>query len=124
MEYQGNEIFPSVAATTFGGTSATAATTTAFAALSGHTGFALGFTVSATGGTATLSPITIGPFDTFGSTSTASLSYYGITAGAAPLTVNFTSPLPAAGVNSAITLTTTANTAATTVVTSIYGFYQ
>jgi hypothetical protein len=118
------EIFPSVASNTFGSTSATVATTTSFAALSGHTGYVSGFEVSATGGSGALSPITIGPFDVFGSTATTSITYYGITAGGAPFIVNFNTPLAGVGVNSAITLTTTANTTATTVVSAITGFYQ
>ena len=79
--------------------------------------FLCGFSVSGAG-TGTISPITVsgivgGPF-----------TYQGISAGAAPFVHAFSPGVPAANVNTPITVTTTADGTATAVNVQAWGFQQ
>ena len=95
----------------------TAAVTATLAGAVGKITFLSGFSVSAAG-TGTISPITVsgivgGPF-----------VYQGISAGGAPFVHAFSPGVPAANVNTPITVTTTADGTATAVNVNVWGFQQ
>ena len=95
----------------------TAAVTATLPGAVGKITFLSGFSVSAAG-TGTISPITVsgivgGPF-----------VYQGISAGGAPFVHAFSPGVPAANVNTPITVTTTADGTATAVNVNVWGFQQ
>jgi hypothetical protein len=106
---------PPVVATAAGSTGAVVA---AMPAVQSRTNWLCGFDVSAAGGTATISPVTIA------GTLTGNLVYQGISAGGLPFVVRFNPCLPASAQNSAISVTTTADGTASAVDVQAYGFLQ
>lgn len=100
-----------------GGTTGAVVGTLAAAAL--KTTYICGFNVSAIGGTAAVGPITIAGLIT------ASMIYQmASTATGATVGQTFTPCIPASAVNTAITITTTADASATTVNVNSWGYQQ
>lgn len=100
------------------GTGTTGAVTATLAGVAGKVTYLCGFDVSAAGGTATISPITVAGL--LGGTFT----YQGISAGGAPFQHAFNPCIPASAANSSITVNTTANGTATGVAVQSWGFQQ
>ena len=105
------------AAVTAAASGTTGAVTATLAGAPNKITFLCGFSVSGAG-TGTISPITVsgivgGPF-----------TYQGISAGAAPFVHAFSPGIPAAGPNTPITITTTADGTATAVNVNVWGFQQ
>lgn len=87
------------------------------AAAPGRTTYICGFDVSALGGTATVGPITIA-----GLTGSSMVYQFSSTAAGATLNRTFTPCIPSSTVNTAITITTTADGTATAVDVNSWGF--
>lgn len=95
----------------------TAIVTATLPAVPGKTNYICGLQVSAAGGTATVSPITV--VGLLGGT----MTYQGIIAGGAPFTPpGFSACIAASASNTAITVNTTANGTATAVNVSAWGY--
>jgi hypothetical protein len=107
-----------VASITAVATGTTAAVTATLAGAPSKTTFICGFAVSAAGGTATVSPIVIGGL--LG----GSFTYQGISAGQTPFQHLFDPCVPASNSNVPISLTTTADSTATSVDVQLWGFQQ
>jgi len=100
-------------------TGTTGAVVGTLAALTGKLTWICGFNVSGIGGTAAIGPITIAGIKT------SSMVYQlASTASGAFLTQTFTPCIPASAVNTAITITTTADGTATAVSVNSWGFQQ
>ena len=100
-------------------TGTTGAVVGTLAGTAGKTTYICGFSVSAIGGTAAVGPITIA------NTITASLVYeLASTANGTTLAQNFTPCIPASAVNTAITITTTADGTASAVAVNSWGYQQ
>jgi hypothetical protein len=84
----------------------------------GDTTYLCGFDISAAGGTATISPITVTGL--LGGTFT----YQGISAGAVPFSKAFWPCIPASNSNTSISVSTTADGTATAVNVQAWGFRQ
>jgi hypothetical protein len=95
-----------------------AVTATLAAPTTGATNYICGFDVSAAGGTATVSPITVAGL--LG----GSFTYQGISAGGTPFQHTFTPCVPASAINTAITVSTTADGTATAVDVQAWGYRQ
>ena len=112
--------FPS-AATPISGNAAgsTGAVVGTLAAAAAKTTYICGFNVSAVGGVAAVGPITVAGL-------VGSSQVYQLNSAAAPvqLSQNFSPCIPASAVNTAITITTTANLTATAVDVNSWGFQQ
>jgi hypothetical protein len=116
-----NNVYPAsgipISAAATGTTGAVTATLGAFA---NQTTFLCGFDVSAIGGTATVGPITIS-----GLVSNQTFTYQlSSTTTGATLSRTLNPCIPGRAVNTAITITTTANGTATAVDVNAWGFYQ
>ena len=102
------------------GTGSTGAVVCTLTAVQGKTAFLCGWNAQATGGTATISPITIAGLQG------GSQVYNNVVSAAAPGTFfgppPFTPCLPASAPNTNITITTTANGTATSVSVQAWGF--
>lgn len=107
-----------VTATTAAATGTTSAVTATLAAAAAKTTYICGFAVSAAGGTATVSPVTVGGL--LGGTFT----YQGVSAGGPSFQQVFKPCLPASNANTAITVNTTADGTATAVNVQAFGFQQ
>ncbi len=108
---------PGSAAITGNATGSTGAVVGTLAAAAAKTTYICGFSVSAIGGTATVGPITIA------GTITSSLVYQlASTASGNLLTQGFSPCIPASAVNTAITITTTADGTASGVDVNSWGF--
>ncbi len=101
------------------GTGTTGAVVGTLAALANKTTYICGFSANALGGTATIGPITIA------GTITSSLVYYAASSATGTnLTQTFTPCIPGSAVNTAITVTTTADGTASNVAVNSWGFQQ
>lgn len=98
-------------------TGTTGAVVGALAGVAAKTTYISGFTVSAIGGTAAVGPITVA-----GLVTASQVYYMNSSAAGNTLIVNFQAPIPASAVNTAITVTTTADGTATTVSVNSWGF--
>jgi hypothetical protein len=107
-----------VAAIAAVGTGTTGAVTATLAGVVGRVNYLCGFDISATGGSATISPISVTGL--LGGTFT----YQGISAGGAPFQHAFNPCVPASAANTAIAVSTTANGTATAVNVNAWGFQQ
>ena len=101
------------------GAGTTGAVVGTLAAAAGKTTYICGFVVSAVGGTAAVGPITVAGL--IGSSMVFQLNSAAIPVN---LPVAFPSCIPASGVNTAITVTTTANGTATAVNVNSWGIQQ
>jgi hypothetical protein len=99
-------------------TGTTGAVTATIPAVAGVTNYICGFDVSAAGGTATVSPITVTGL--LGGTFT----YQGILSGGLPFQHPFYPCQPASAANTAISVVTTADATATAVDVNVWGFKQ
>lgn len=112
--------FPSAATPISGNsTGTTGAVVGTLAAAGGKTTYICGFSISATGGVATLGPIVIAGL--IGASQTYQLFS---TATGANLNVPFTTCIPASATNTAITITTTADATASAVDVNSWGYQQ
>lgn len=107
-----------VAAITAIATGTTGAVTATLAATSNKTTYICGFDVSAAGGSATVSPITVNGLLGGGFT------YQGVSSGGAPFQHAFSPCIAASGANTSITISTTADGTATAVDVQAWGFQQ
>lgn len=96
----------------------TGAVTATLSGVQSKTTYICGFDISAAGGTATLSPVTIAGL--LGGTFT----YQGISAGGVPFVRTFSPCIPASAQNTAITVNTTADGTATAVDVQAWGYQQ
>lgn len=101
------------------GTGSTGAVVATLAASTTKTTYICGFTVSAIGGTATVGPITVA-----GTTGSSLVWYVASTVAGSNLNVNFNACIPGSAVNTAITVTTTADGTATAVTVNAWGFQR
>lgn len=106
-------------AITGNGTGTTGAVVGTLSGTSGKTTYICGFNVSATGGVATLGPITIA-----GLVGSSMVFQLFSTATGANLTWNFSTCIPASAQNTAITTTTTADATASAVDVNSFGYQQ
>lgn len=98
-------------------TGTTGAVVGTLAGAASKTTYISGFTVSAVGGTAAVGPITVA-----GLAGGSQIYYLNSSAAGNTLTVNFPNPIPASAVNTAITVTTTADATASNVSVNSWGF--
>jgi hypothetical protein len=113
------QVWPAGTVITGNATGTTGAVVGTLAGVAGKTTNLCGFNVSAAGGTATIFPITVA------GTLTASQVYQGptnIATGILAVTQTFWPCVPASAVNTAITITTTANGTATAVDVNSWGY--
>jgi hypothetical protein len=99
-------------------TGTTGAVTATLPGAPGDTTYLCGLDVSAAGGTATVSPITVTGL--LGGTFT----YQGVNAGGVPYTHAYWPCIPASAINTSISVTTTADGTATAVNVQVWGFRQ
>lgn len=99
------------------GTGTTGAVVGTLAAAALKTTYIAGFSVSAIGGTAAVGPITVA-----GLVTSSMVWYLASSAAGNTLTVQFNPPIPASAVNTAITVTTTADGSASNVAVNSWGF--
>lgn len=97
----------------------TGAVVGSLAAAAGKTTYICGFDVSATGGTATVGPVTVA-----GIIGSSMVYQFFSTASGANFTKTFGPCIPASAVNTAITITTTADGTASAVDVNSWGFQQ
>lgn len=100
----------------------TSAVVGTLAAASGKTTFICGFNVQAIGGTATIGPITIAGL--IGSSQVYQTDVNSATVGKTVASASFSPCIPASAVNTAITITTTANGSASAVDVNSWGYQQ
>lgn len=110
-----------------GGITGNAAGTTSavvgtLAAASGKTTFICGFNVQSIGGTATVGPITVAGL--IGSSQVYQTDVNSATVGKTVASASFSPCIPASAVNTAITITTTANGSASAVNVNSWGYQQ
>jgi len=113
------QVWPAGTVITGNATGTTGAVVGTLAGVTGKTTNLCGFNVSAAGGTATIFPITVA------GTLTSSQVYQGpvnIATGIMAVTQTFWPCIPASAVNTAITITTTANGTATAVDVNSWGY--
>lgn len=98
-------------------TGTTGAVVGTLAGVAAKTTYIAGFSVSAIGGTAAVGPITVA-----GLVTSSMVWYLAASAAGNQLTVIFSPPIPASAVNTAITVTTTADGTASNVAVNSWGF--
>lgn len=101
-------------------TGTTSAVVGTLAAASGKTTYICGFNVQAIGGTATVGPITVAGL--IGSSQVYQTDVNSATVGKTVASANFNPCIPASAVNTAITITTTANGTASAVDVNSWGY--
>lgn len=99
-------------------TGSTGAVTATLAGVAAKTTYICGFDISAAGGTATISPITITGL------LNGTFTFQGISAGGLPFTRTYTPCVPASAVNTGIAVVTTADGSASAVDVQAWGFQQ
>jgi len=118
-QYPVNSVTTAPTAITGNATGAASAVVGTLAAAASKTTFICGFNVSSIGGTVTIGPVTVAGL--IGSSQVYQLPV-NATAGQVLLTQNFSPCIPASAVNTAITITTTADATATAVDVNSWGY--